>query len=177
MRLAARITGLASLPSEALSSVSPLTAHLCRPPRKTAGSSFYLVVFRGIPISPPPPGVPRPHLGRQHCGTVCSQQLNSWGLEGPLQSTDKFLGASLWHSTHQEPITLRVPLGLQHYVASTLCQNHWRLLATITLRQCAPRKCIFSYETHDLKLLSCPVPHPSPISRGDEINLRTCAKS
>lgn len=50
-------------------------------------------------------------------------------------------------------------------------------LATLTLRQCAPKKCIFSYETSDLKLLSYPVPHLSPVSGGDELNLRSCPKN
>lgn len=37
---------------------------------------------------------------------------------GPLQSTDRFLGASLWHSTHQDAL---LPQSTRDLAAYTLC--------------------------------------------------------
>lgn len=145
-----------------------------------SGSAPHPVVLRVIPIPTTCSQCPQTLPWQATLlDSVFLDSLTPGVQRGPLQSTDRFLGASLWHSTHQDPLHPQSTLSLwhTHCVASTLCQNHWMQLATITLRQCAPKKCTFSYETSDLKLLSCPVPHSSPVSEGDELNLRICPKS
>lgn len=104
---------------------------------------------------------PQPHHLLQGSPDLPWQSLSQDGVfpasstpgvqRGPLQSTDKLLGTSLWHSTHQEPLHPQIALG---HTLSTVSHHH--------TEACAPaRPLIWSYF----------LAHPSPAGGVDEINL------